>query len=142
MVENTPAISLIPTPSAECGRPSTEIIDESRVWREERVDGRSLLSWPEPRCLPSSLAFLLLSLFLLLEKKDEAMLLVLGSNGGPCSSRRCWRCNVDADYGYNRYEGWWVGRGMVAVVNSSTVLGAVVAVVDGVVVNRSRCVVG
>lgn len=81
MVEKTPAISLIPTPSAECGL-STEIIDESRLCREERDPDALLESWPGPRCLPSSLVFLLLSLFLLLEKKDEAMLLVMGATAG------------------------------------------------------------
>lgn len=81
MVEKTPAISLMPTPSAECGR-STEIIEESRVCREERDPDALLASWPGPRCLPSSLVFLLLSLFLLLEKKDDAMLRYVGATAG------------------------------------------------------------
>lgn len=50
--------------------------------REDRDPDALLASWPGPKCLPSSLVFLLLSLFLLLEKNDEAMLRFAGATAG------------------------------------------------------------
>ena len=76
IVEKTPATSLMPPPSAELGR-STDITDESRLWREEREPVELPVSncWLAAKFRPSSLVALLSALCFPLEN-NEAMLRV------------------------------------------------------------------